>query len=147
MLVAEVLLDTPRPADELVTLPFEVRQKSRFRTTLDSGRELLVRLPHGTQLRHGALLGASDGVVIEVRAAAETLSVVECSDPHLLSRAAYHLGNRHIPLQIDPGRLSYQHDHVLDDMLRKLGLTPTVEQRPFEPEAGAYGAHGSVHAH
>ena len=87
------------------------------------------------------------GVVV-VRAAAEPVSEVCCGDPLLFARACYHLGNRHVPLQIDDGRLRYQHDHVLDDMLRGLGLQVGFAEAPFEPEPGAYGgsAHGHAHA-
>ena len=66
---------------------------------------------------------------------------MRCDDPQLLARAAYHLGNRHVPLQIANGLLRYQHDHVLDEMLRGLNLDVQIEQAPFEPEPGAYGSH------
>jgi len=139
------------PSDTL-TLPFELRQRSRLVAALESGRRIALALPRGHVLRGGALLQAEDGSVIGVRAADEELSVVRSSDPAALVRAAYHLGNRHVALQIEDGALSYLHDHVLDDMLRGLGLEPRVEQRPFEPEAGAYGRghhheHGSEHHH
>ncbi len=136
----------PPQAQATLTLPFELRQKSRLVSTLDGGGEIALALPRGHVLRNGALLQASDGSVIEVRAASETLSQVESESASLLARAAYHLGNRHVPLQIEGGRLSYLHDHVLDDMLRGLGLDPEVVHAPFEPEAGAY-AHGSSHHH
>jgi urease accessory protein len=84
---------------------------------------------------------------VQVQAAPETLSRVVCDDPLLLARACYHLGNRHVALQIEPGRLSYQHDHVLDAMVAGLGLTVTLAQAPFEPEAGAYGGHDPAHHH
>jgi urease accessory protein len=129
-----------------LTLPFELRQKSRLVARLDAGGEIFLSLPRGRVLRNGALLQASDGFVIEVRSAPETLSCVESASASLLARAAYHLGNRHVPLQIEGARLSYEHDHVLDDMLHGLGLHPQVVQAPFEPEAGAY-AHGSEHHH
>jgi urease accessory protein len=92
-------------------------------------------------------LQAEDGSLVRVLAAAEPVSVVRCEDAHLLARACYHLGNRHTPLQILGGELRYQHDHVLDDMLRGLGLTPGFAELPFEPESGAYGEHASDHAH
>lgn len=136
------------PATTL-TLPLEKRIRSRQRVTLDDGREAGVFLARGEVLRDGDLLGNADGLVIAVRAAAEAVSEVQCTDPHLLARACYHLGNRHVALQIQPGLLRYQHDHVLDDMLRGLGLEPIFVQAPFEPEPGAYGgsAHGHGHAH
>jgi urease accessory protein len=139
------LSEAPSPSDTL-TLPFDIRQKSRFKAQLDSGREIVVRLPRGSHLHDGALLEASDGGVILVKAATEEVSRVSTPDAHLLARAAYHLGNRHVPLQIEPGRLSYLHDHVLDDMLERLGLEVVCEAAPFEPEHGAYG-HGSSHGH
>jgi urease accessory protein len=143
MLTAELIVAAASAVDDTLTLPFDVRQKSRFKTTLDSGRELVVRLPRGSHVHDGTLLETSDGLVIRVRAAAETLSVVETTDPLRLMRAAYHLGNRHVPLQVELGRLSYLHDHVLDDMVHQLGLHVVVRQGPFEPEHGAYGGHAS----
>jgi urease accessory protein len=135
------------PSDTL-TLPFERRQKSRLVAHLDSGRQVTLVLPRGHVLRDGSLLGADDGSVIRVRSANEELSVVASGDAAELLRAAYHLGNRHVALQIGPGRLAYLHDHVLDDMLRGLGLAPTLAREPFEPEAGAYGRSGSFsHGH
>ncbi|AVH38960.1 urease accessory protein UreE [Pseudomonas monteilii] len=133
-----------------VTLDVDSRIKSRLRVTLDDGREAGLMLERGHLLRGGELLADSDGSqLIRVLAAPETVSTVRCADPHLLARAAYHLGNRHVPLQIEPGLLRFQHDHVLDDMLCGLGLTVEAEQAPFEPEAGAYQSapHGHSHAH
>ena len=147
MLRATELLDHPVPAADSLTLPFELRQKSRLVAQSDGGRQVLLQLPRGGVLRHGALLRASDGSVIEIRAAAETLSVVESDDPAALLRAAYHLGNRHVALQIERGALRYLHDHVLDDMLVGLGLSPYTLEGPFEPEHGAYGHGGGQHAH
>ncbi|HTV17614.1 MAG TPA: urease accessory protein UreE [Polyangiaceae bacterium] len=140
---------TERPADAVVadrlTLPFELRQKSRLVAKLDSGQPIALALPRGHILRHGALLGTDGGALIQVCSAPEELSVVTSRDATELARAAYHLGNRHVPLQILPGALSYQHDHVLDDMLRGLGLEPSFAEQPFEPEAGAYGRGGHHH--
>jgi urease accessory protein len=130
-----------------VTLPFELRKRSRLRTRLDSGEEVALVLERGQILRGGDLLLAEDGQAVEIVAAPETLSVVTCPDPWQLARAAYHLGNRHVSLQIGPGWLRYQHDHVLDDMVRGLGLEVSIEQTPFEPEAGAYAAASHSHGH
>ncbi|VDR24570.1 Urease accessory protein UreE [Raoultella terrigena] len=77
----------------------------------------------------------------------EGVSVVRCEDPFTLAVACYHLGNRHVPLQIMPGELRYHHDHVLDDMLRQFGLQVSFAQLPFEPEAGAYASESHGHAH
>jgi len=146
MLEAERVLVEAAIAEDTLTLPFELRQKSRLVTTLGSGRQILLRLPRGSVLRHGALLLTNEGRVVEVRAAKEILSVVSSDVLEDLARAAYHLGNRHVPLQIGNGSLAYLHDHVFDDMLRGLGLSPRVVEAPFEPEHGAYG-HGTVHHH
>lgn len=122
-------------------LPFELRQKSRLRTALSSGEEVGLNLERGYILRGGDQLLASDGRVIEIIAAPETVSVATSNDPLQLARAAYHLGNRHVSVQIGAGWLRYLHDHVLDDMVRGLGLPVTTETLPFEPEAGAYAGH------
>jgi urease accessory protein len=128
-------------ATERLTLPFELRQKSRMRCVLDSGEEAGLILERGTVLRGGDLLEAADGRIITVVAAPEPLSVVATTDPVLLARAAYHLGNRHVAVQVKADGLSFLHDHVLDAMLRGLGLPVRFEHAPFEPEGGAYGRH------
>jgi urease accessory protein len=97
-------------------------------------------------LRDGDQLRCADGSLVQVRAAAETLSGVQTDDPLLLARAAYHLGNRHVPLQIAATGLRYRHDHVLDDMVRALGLPVTTLRAPFQPDPGAY-THGHGHGH
>jgi len=143
------LTDITGTADGRLTLAIEQRVRSRLRVKLDDGRDAGLFLPRGTLLRGGDRLASDDGQVIEVFAAAETVTTVHCNDVSLLARAAYHLGNRHIPLQVEDGWLRYQHDHVLDDMLTRMGLEVVVEQAPFEPEAGAYqqAAHGHQHSH
>jgi len=138
------------PVSDTLVLPFDTRQKSRFRSVSTSGVELAVLLPRGTILRGGDRLTSADGVVVAVHAAREAVAEARSEDPQALLRAAYHLGNRHIRLQIEPGRLRFQSDHVLEDMLRSLGVVVTTVQAPFEPEAGAYaqaghGGHGGHH--
>jgi urease accessory protein len=128
-------------ATEQLTLPFELRQKSRLRCALDSGEEVGLILERGSVLRGGDLLEAADGRIVAVAAAPEPLSVVATDDAVLLARAAYHLGNRHVAVQVSAGALSFLHDHVLDAMLRGLGLPVRFEMRSFEPEGGAYGRH------
>jgi len=128
-------------------LPIDSRIRSRLRVELEDGREAGLFLPRGLILRDGDKLLSECGEVIEVIAAAESVSTVRCDDPLLLARCAYHLGNRHVPLQVDAGMLRYQHDHVLDDMVRGLGAEIIVEQAPFEPEAGAYAGDGQGHHH
>ena len=125
-----------------VTLPLESRNKSRLKVTLDDGSQAGLFLPRGTVLHDGDLVASDDGDLIEIKAATETVSSVRCDDPLMLARACYHLGNRHVLLQIENGLLRYQHDHVLDDLVTGLGLSVTVEQAPFEPEPGAYGDYG-----
>jgi len=133
-------------ANASLTLPFDQRQKSRLRACLDDGEEIGLLLPRGSTLRGGDLLRAEDGRVIQVIAAPESVSTVDCGDPRLLAVAAYHLGNRHVPVQVGDGWLRFAHDHVLEAMVGGLGLPVRQEQAPFEPEDGAYGGHGS-HAH
>ncbi len=141
-------LDHPHAVTARVTLPIDVRVKSRARVVLDDGRDAGLILPRGLLLRGGDLLASDDGrEVVEVVAAAEPLSVVRCDDPFLLARACYHLGNRHVPLQILPGELRYHHDHVLDEMLKLFDLEVTFASLPFEPEAGAYASEGHSHSH
>lgn len=137
------------PVQAHLTLPFESRRKSRLRTHLDSGEDVGLFLPRGTVLRSGDRLRTACGRVIEVRAAPEAVSTARADDPLVLARAAYHLGNRHVALQLGSGWLRYLHDHVLDRMVMELGLDVCEEQAPFEPEAGAYGGdhHGHGHAH
>ena len=132
------------PAAVAVTLEHSDRQKSRGLLKLDDGSEAALLLERGTGLQHGDRLLADDGVVVLVQAALEGLSIVTSSDPLDLCRAAYHLGNRHVPLQIGALRLAYLHDHVLDDMIRELGFQVTFAAERFEPESGAYG-HGHAH--
>jgi urease accessory protein len=131
-----------RPAAAQLVLPFELRRRSRLRAMLSNGVEVGLFLERGTVLRGGDLLMADDGTVIEVVAARETVSTVREADGTRLARAGYHLGNRHVPVEIGGGWLRYGHDHVLDDMVRGLGLPVVVEEARFEPEAGAY-----EHAH
>src|SRR5690242_11170297 len=110
-------------AQDALWLPFELRRRSRVRAKLESGGEAALYMERGTVLKDGDLLRAEDGSLIVVRAAAEEVSCARTLDAHLLSRAAYHLGNRHVALQVLPGELRYLHDHVLDEMVRSLGLT------------------------
>lgn len=140
------------PATSL-TLAYDARKRSRQRVTLDDGRPAALLLPRGTLLRHADRLRLSSGEVVLVNAAPEAVSTVRADHPVLLARVAYHLGNRHVPLQVGPGWLRYQHDHVLDAMVRGLGAHVASEFAPLEPEAGAHavsdreGAAESGHHH
>lgn len=140
-------LDRRAEPDATLTLTMEQRAKGRLRVTLDDGAEAGIFLERGGSLRDGDCLANEEGFVVRVRAALETISTVCTGDPLLLARACYHLGNRHVALQIEAGRLSYLHDHVLDDMVRGLGLPVTTEKAPFEPESGAYGVSEHNHGH
>jgi urease accessory protein len=130
-----------------LTLPLDLRQKSRLLVTLDNGQEAAVLLKRGTVLHDNDMLISTANVMVRVQAAEELLSVARCEDPLLFARACYHLGNRHMPLQIENDRILYLHDHVLDDMLRGLGLEVESISAPFEPEAGAYGGHAGNTGH
>jgi urease accessory protein len=136
---------SPTAAQATVSLPWEQRHRSRLRVRLDDGRQAALMLPRGTSLQDGDLLATSQGIVVRVLATAEELSLVACADAVQLARACYHLGNRHVPVQIRPDGVSYQRDHVLDAMLRGLGLEPRALTAVFEPEAGAYHGHNSGH--
>ena len=132
-----------QPRDRL-ELPFELRQKSRLRTRLASGEEAWLLLGRGEILRGGDLLLANGGRVVEVIAQPEKLLHVECETPQALARAAYHLGNRHVPVEVGEGYLRLASDHVLEQMLAGLGARLTSIEAPFEPEAGAYAGHTHV---
>jgi len=147
MVEIKAKLKIPRTAYRLevkgqLKLPFDSRQKSRLRTKLVSGEEVALLLPRGEVLRGGDLVTASDGRVIEVVAEPEKLLHVESDS---LPKVAYHLGNRHVPVQVGEGFLRIAEDHVLEEMLRKLGAKVSRVDAPFEPEAGAYA--GGHHQH
>lgn len=133
-----------------VELDWDVRQKSRFETTDSTGRKLGVFLPRGTVVRGGDVLVAEDGSLVRVLAAPQPVLVIthckEHGSPFDLMRAAYHLGNRHVAIELRPDHLKIEPDHVLADMLRSMHLTVREASEAFEPEGGAYGAHGG-HGH
>jgi len=143
--ITEKLSATATPSVSL-TLPFDKRQKSRLRVFLDDSQEVALMLERGSVLRHGDLLRADNGLIVEVCAANEEVAVVSTEDSFLFARACYHLGNRHVPLQIGENCLRFQRDHVLEEMIHSLGLSVKHELSPFEPEGGAYGGHSS-HSH
>ena len=133
-----------------VALDWDTRQKSRFLATDDQGRELGVFLPRGTLVRGGDVLVAEDGSLIRVEAAPQPLlRITACKahgSPFDLTRAAYHLGNRHVPIELQPAHLKIEPDHVLADMLRAMHLIVNEVLEGFEPESGAYAA-GGHHGH
>ncbi|MDR1854522.1 MAG: urease accessory protein UreE [Azoarcus sp.] len=144
MLTVEARYEGDAPAAATLVLDFERRTKSRLRAPLANGEEVTMFLPRGAVLRGGDKLLASDGTVIEVVAAPEKLLEARCADALELARAAYHLGNRHVAVQLSdaPGAcwLRLQNDHVLRHMLEGLGVEVREIEAPFEPEAGAYAA-------
>jgi urease accessory protein len=131
-----------------VELDWDVRQKSRFESTDSRGRQLRVFLPRGTVVRGGDVLVAEDGSLVKVVAAAQPVLVItHCTEhgtPFDLARAAYHLGNRHVPVELKPDHLKIEPDHVLADMLRAMHLIVREATEAFEPESGAYAVpHGA----
>jgi len=146
MHVIERRTDHHARASAHLVLTFEARCKSRLRTRLLTGEEVGLFLERGTVLRGGDKLAANDGTVIEVVAAPEMLMEATTVDPLLLAKAAYHLGNRHVALQLLPGKMRFAADHVLSQLLRGLGLPVTEIEAPFEPETGAYGAQPHGHS-
>ncbi len=134
-----------------VELDWDVRQKSRFDATDSLGRRLGVFLPRGTAVRGGDVLVAEDGSLIRALAAPQPVLVVRaCAEhgtPFDLVRAAYHLGNRHVALELKPDHLKLEPDHVLADMLRQQHLIVSDAVEAFEPEGGAYGSGGHGHGH
>ncbi|HTS53641.1 MAG TPA: urease accessory protein UreE [Burkholderiales bacterium] len=134
---------TPRQRwDAELVLPFELRQKSRLRTVLATGEEVGLLLERGEVLRDGDFLLAQDGRTVRVVAKSERVLDIACAGPEALARAAYHLGNRHVPVQVGAGWLRIADDHVLRQLVEGLGATVVAREAPFEPEAGAYaGAH------
>lgn len=133
-----------------IELDWDTRQKSRFDGTDSLGRELGVFLPRGTLVRGGDVLVAEDGSMIRVIAAPQSvLRITPCTShgsPFDLTRAAYHLGNRHVPIELKPDHLKIEPDHVLAEMLRAMHLIVTQVSQAFEPEGGAYSAGGHSHA-
>jgi len=123
---------------ERLELPFELRQKSRLRARLASGEEVRLMLARGTVMRGGDVVTTIDGREVEIVAAKEKLLHIESDH---LARVAYHLGNRHVPVQVGHGFLRIAEDHVLEDLALQLGARVSHIQAPFEPEAGAYGHH------
>lgn len=129
-----------------LTLPYDARCKSRLAATLDNGEEVALVLPRGTVLADGDVLVADDGGLVRIVAAAEAVLLVRAANTLTLTRAAYHLGNRHTPVEVGADYLKLEADPVLEDMLRRLGAAVERATLPFQPEAGAYGG-GHRHGH
>jgi urease accessory protein len=130
--------------DEVLELAFEQRERSRLRARLASGEEIGIDLPPGTLMRHADRLRLADGRIVAVEAAPERLMEVRAADAVGLARIAYHVGNRHVPVQLGDGWLRLLPDHVLRAMVERLGGRVTEVDEGFQPESGAYG-HSHVH--
>lgn len=135
MLEVHEIASAGEPNDRL-TLTWEARRRSRLRAVTTNGVEVGLFLPRGTVLFDGDLLSATDGTIIRIEAAPEDISIVCSPDEVLLARVAYHLGNRHVRTQIGPGYVRYRHDRAIDELVRRLGATVTLDEVPFEPERG-----------
>jgi len=133
-----------------VELDWDIRQKSRFEATDSLGRQLGIFLPRGTLVRGGDVLVAEDGSMVRVISAPQTvLRITACTShgsPFDLTRAAYHLGNRHVPIELKPDHLKIEPDHVLAEMLHAMHLIVTEVNESFEPEGGAYSTGDHAHA-
>ncbi|UDY19515.1 Urease accessory protein UreE [Acinetobacter baumannii] len=136
---------SPDQAFETVELTFDTRQKSRFRAALASGVDIGADLPRTGILRSGSYIATQEGDVLRVDAKPERLMKVTAQTEFDLLKAAYHLGNRHVPLMLTPTALYFEPDHVLAEMVVGLGLTVTETDHPFEPESGAYAQHSHDH--
>lgn len=144
LMIATSMAPAGRPVDEVLELAFEQRERSRFRAMLLSGEEIGVDLPPGTLLRHGDRLLLADGRIVAIEAAHERLLEVHAHDAIELARITYHIGNRHVPVQIGDGFVRLLPDHVLQAMIERLGGHVHEVSVGFQPESGAYG-HSHVH--
>jgi urease accessory protein len=136
---------TTADASTELWLPWDMRKRGRLRSRTADGRDIGLFLERGEPLREGEKLRTDCGEIIEVRAATEDVASASCDDWLVFSRACYHLGNRHVPLQIEARRLRFQRDPVLQQLAALLGLHVIEESAPFHPESGAYSGHGHQH--
>jgi urease accessory protein len=146
MIRASSLTHTHATPADTVTLTYDDRYRRRMAMVGDDGLEFLLDLPQATELKDGDHLLLDDGRIVRVIAAAESLMAVTCRDQRHLVRTAWHIGNRHLPCEIQADRVMLRWDHVIADMLRQLGCAVEPVQAPFQPEGGAYG-HGRTHGH
>lgn len=144
MLILEQTAPKNAVATESVMLSFDLRCRCRLRTRTVAGEDVGLQVARGSVLRHGDKFTAQDGRVVEIIAAPENLIEGRSNDPLLLARAAYHLGNRHVAVEVGEGWLRFASDHVLRKMVSGLGLAVFDITAPFSPESGAYG-HGHTH--
>ena len=144
--ITQNLGQSDHPAEDRLTLPYELRQKGRFKATSDNGTELGLFLERGQVLAQGDKLQSEEGRVFEVVAEQEPVITAHAHDWPTFARACYHLGNRHVTLQLGERWLRFQPDHVLEHLAEHLGLRLEAGEAPFDPESGAYlGHHGHSH--
>jgi urease accessory protein len=134
-------------AADTVTLAYLDRHRRRMRLVADSGEAFLLDLPRAQHLAEGDGLELDNGGYVRVRAAAEAVLDIAAADPAELARIAWHLGNRHLPVQILPGRLRIRADHVIAEMVVGLGAGVSPLDAPFDPEIGAYASGGHDYGH
>lgn len=139
--------DWTGPEADRITLDFDDRRRRRIAMTGDGGLAFLLDLARPAELKDGDALVLEDGRVVAVRAASEPLIEIVAADPADLVRIAWHLGNRHLPTQLLRDRLRIREDHVIADMVERLGAEIAHIEAPFEPEGGAYSGHGHAHGH
>lgn len=145
--IMQSLGQSEQTADDQVILPFELRQKGRFKAVSETGVELGVFLERGQVLADGDKLQAEDGRVVAVVAKPEDVVTAHADDWASFARACYHLGNRHVTLQLGERWLRFQPDHVLEHLAEHLGLRLVKGAAPFHPESGAYHGHSHSHSH
>lgn len=146
MIKAVRVIHSHDQADETITLDYDSRFKRRVVLTSDAGTEFLLDLPKVTDMRDGDHLVLEDGRRICIKAAEEPLLMITADDPHHLLRLTWHIGNRHLPCQISTDGLLIRPDHVIADMIARMGGSVVEVTAPFTPEGGAYG-HGRTHSH
>jgi urease accessory protein len=138
----------PERARDSVLIDFDRRHRRRIVMPTEGGDQVMIDLPHAVRLRDGDGLQTSDGGIVRVVARPEPLLEITAASPADLVRVAWHLGNRHLPVQLLGDRIRIRDDHVIADMVRTLGAAAEPVQAPFDPEAGAYaGGHPHAHAH
>ena len=146
--LTERLQTTEMSYQDEILLPFDDRKRGRLKAITKEGVEAGIFIERGEVMRDGTLLKAQTGEIVCIKASSEAVTTARCDDPLTFAKACYHLGNRHVPLQVDNHWVRYQQDHVLDEMVTLLGLTVVHENAVFEPENGAYAkGHGGGHHH
>ena len=143
-LVAHTVIENPSADADIVELDFDERHRRRISMRTSSGREFLLDLPKAVRLADGDGLALSDGTTVRVKARAERVIDIRAQEPEGLVRIAWHLGNRHLPVQVLGDSIRIRYDHVILEMLHGLGARTTITDAPFHPEHGAYAQH---HAH